>query len=517
VIRQGVDLDRFRPAGSAPAPPHALVLGALVGWKRPRLALEAAALALRDLPELRVTIAGPPLGESGRGVAASLVRRAGLPDLNGRVTVAGAQHDGVAALRSATCLLHCADCEPYGMVIVEALASGLPVVAPDSCGPAEIVDATCGRLFTPGDARAAADALVEVLSEPGRAAELGGAGRRRAEALFDIEQTRRSHRELVEELASERRARRSAPGPVGRRSGTAMALVTVTHDSERELGALLASVERHQPEARVVVADSGSLDGSAEVARAWSPGTTLIELGENAGFGRACNAALAEVEEPVTVLVNPDVELLDGSLAALATELARPDARERILAPLVVLPDGRRQDSAQRLPAGPSAFAAALVPPAALPRGLGRRLDPWRSDRPVRAGWAVACCLAARTETLRRLGPFDERIFLFAEDLDLSLRAAEQGVETWFWPEARVLHRGGHSTGRAFDGEPLELLARNRRLVIAERLGPRRARLDDWLQAATFANRIVLKALSGRSAGRELRQLRAQLAVARER
>jgi len=53
--------------------------------------------------------------------------------------------------------------------------------------------------------------------------------------------------------------------------------------------------------------------------------------------------------------------------------------------------------------------------------------------------------------------------------------------------------------------------------VIAERLGARRARLDDWLQAATFANRAALKALGGRPAGREVRQLRAQLSVARER
>jgi N-acetylglucosaminyl-diphospho-decaprenol L-rhamnosyltransferase len=518
VIRQGVDLERFRPLRNGDGPPHALVLGALVGWKRPRLALEAAALALRDLPELKLTVAGPPMGELGRGLSASLVRRAGLPDLNGRVEVTGALPDGAAVLRSATCLLHCADCEPYGMVLVEALASGLPVVAPDACGPAEIVDPTCARLFSPGDARAAADALVEVLSEPGRAEKLGAAGRRRAEELFDLEETRRRHRELVYELTGRRPpARRPAAVPPARAAGAGIALVTVTHDSERELGALLGSIERHLPGARVVVVDSGSQDAGADLARAWKGRASVIELGENRGFGRACNAALEEVEEPVTILVNPDVELLDASLAALAGELTRPDARERILAPLVLLPDGRRQDSAQRRPAGPGAVAAALAPPAALPAPLARLLDPWRSGRPRKAGWAVGCCLAARTETLRRLGPFDERIFLFGEDLELGLRAAGQGVETWFWPEARVLHRRSRSVDRAFEGEPVELLARNRHAVLAERVGEGRTRLDDLLQAATFANRVALKALLGRPAGRELRQLRAQLTVASER
>jgi GT2 family glycosyltransferase/glycosyltransferase involved in cell wall biosynthesis len=515
VIRQGVDLERFRPVGSSRSQPHALVLGALVGWKRPRLALEAAALALRDLPSLRVTVAGAPLGELGRGVAASLVRRAGLPDLNGRVTVMNAHPDAAATLRSATCLLHCADCEPYGMVLVEALASGLPVVAPAACGPAEIVNPSCGRLYTPGDARAAADALIEVLSDPTRTAELGAAGRRRAEALFDVEETQRRHRELVEELAAEPGARPAAKAPPASPGRAPMALATVTHNSERDLRALLDSVERHLPEARVIVADSGSGDASVEVARGGR--ATVIELGENAGFARGCNSALAQVLEPVTVLVNPDVELLDGSLAALARELTRPGTSERILAPLVMLPDGSRQDSAQRRPAGLGALAAALLPPASLPRPLARRLDPWRSERPRRVGWAVGCCLAARTDTLRGLGPFDERIFLFAEDLELGLRAADAGVETWFWPEARVLHRGGHSTGRAFGGEPFELLARNRRAVIAERLGEGRARLDDWLQLATFANRMALKTLLGRGGTRERAQLQAQLVVLGER
>ncbi len=93
-------------------------------------------------------------------------------------------------------------------------------------------------------------------------------------------------------------------------------------------------------------------------------------------------------------------------------------------------------------------------------------------------GWAVGCCIAARTDTLRRLGPFDERIFLYGEDLDLGLRAADAGVETWFRPDARVLHHRARSSGRAFGGEPFDLLATQRRAVVtrAPRQHPRAAR-----------------------------------------
>jgi N-acetylglucosaminyl-diphospho-decaprenol L-rhamnosyltransferase len=299
------------------------------------------------------------------------------------------------------------------------------------------------------------------------------------------------------------------------RPGEGIALVTVSHDSERELELLLQSVARHLPGAAMVVADSGSADASAERARAWAGGRArVIEIGSNVGFGRANNAALREVSEPVTVLVNPDVELLDASLAELAAELRRgPD---RILSPQVLLPGGSRQDSAQHEPGAAPLLLSALVPPGVLPGPLARMVDPWRSDRPRRVGWAVGCCLAARTETLRRLGPFDERIFLYGEDLDLGLRAADEGVETWFWPAARVLHRRAHSTEREFGGEAFELLARRRREVVARRRGKRRARRDDLLQLLTFADRLALKTLLGRSAARERRQLAALRATRSE-
>ena len=204
----------------------------------------------------------------------------------------------------------------------------------------------------------------------------------------------------------------------------------------------------------------------------------------------------------MTVVINPDVELLDDSLAALAAEVASADA-ERILAPLVLLPGGERQDSVHPLPvsAGRPGARAGAGPASRSRWGRGAR------QGPRRVGWAVGCCLVARTETLRRLGPFDERIFLYAEDLDLGLRAGAAGVETWFWPSARVLHKRAQSSGRAFGGEPFELLARERRRVVARRMGERAARVDDAAQTATFATRWAVKTLLRRPADRERRQL----------
>ncbi len=158
VIHPGVDLARVGAARRRRAgPPRALVLGALVPWKRPDLALEIAA----RVPELRARRrrrAAP--GRRRPAFAAALRARAARPDLAGRVRFLGALADPRPALAEAHCLLHCADREPFGLALVEALAAGRPVAAPAAGGPLEIVTPACGRLYAPGDADAGAAAVA---------------------------------------------------------------------------------------------------------------------------------------------------------------------------------------------------------------------------------------------------------------------------------------------------------------------------------------------------------------------
>ena len=517
VIPPGVDISAYEHIGPPPdGPPRALVLGALVGWKRPRLALEAAALAAKRLPDLRVTVAGGAIDDIGERLESRLRARAEEPDLAGRVTFTGMLDDPRPALEEATCLLHAADVEPYGMVVVEALAAGRAVVAPASGGPAEIVSPEVGRLFVPGDPASAADALVDLLGTEGLAARVGAAGRERARRHYRVEDSTARYDALLDDLADRNRLQVSVPDvPAVAPTGTGIALVTVLHDSEPELRALLGSVERHLPGAHVVVADSGSSDGGPSAAR--EAGATVLELGENVGFGRGSNAALQAVEEPVTILLNPDAELIDSSLAELAAEAMREDRPERILAPLVMEPDGPREDSAHPEPGSPPELLRALLPTTVLPRRLRAPIEPWRADGPRRVGWAVGCCLVARTDTLRRLGPFDDRAFLYAEDLDLGLRATDAGVETWFWPAGRVIHRRAHASARVFGGEPFDLLARRRREVVRRWRGERRQRTDDGAQAVTFATRMALKKALGAGTEREREQLEALRRARRDR
>jgi GT2 family glycosyltransferase len=173
------------------------------------------------------------------------------------------------------------------------------------------------------------------------------------------------------------------------------------------------------------------------------------------------------------------------------------------------------QRSAHPLPGTARALLPALMHPRMLPRGARERADPWRAGHELEVGWVIAAAVAARTATLRRLGPFDPREFLFFEDLDLCLRARTAGVATVLHPGVALTHRGGHSTEPAYGGEPHELLARRRRAVVGAQLGPRAQALDDAAQALTFATRAVARLLVRRDSGRERAQLRALMAARR--
>ena len=258
-----------------------------------------------------------------------------------------------------------------------------------------------------------------------------------------------------------------------------------------------------------MVVDTGSDDGGAELAAAW--GADVLELRDNPGFGAASNAGLELARHDVSVLLNPDCELLDGSLAALATiARAYPGA---LHAPRLLNGDGSVQRSAHPLPGTVGAVVGAVLHPPLLPRALRDRLEPDRAERSRTVGWAIAACLAGATAALRRLGPFDPAAHLFAEDMDLCLRARAAGLPTVLHPALRIRHAGGHATLR--DGEPFDVLAARRRAVVGAARGRGALALDDAAQALTFASRAAGHALLGGDARRPALQL-AALARARQ-
>lgn len=198
-LHNGVDLTRFTPRAEPPAgPPRVLFLGRLGDQKRVDVLLDALHLVRRALPEVELDVAGDgPLMQALQVHAERLgLRRA--------ARFLGRQEDVLPLLGAAHVLALPSEVEGTSNALLEAMASGLPVVATQVGGTQELVrDEVEGLLVPPGDAPALAAALERVLRDPALGLRLGRAGRARVEAEYDLERVAEAHLALFERLADE--------------------------------------------------------------------------------------------------------------------------------------------------------------------------------------------------------------------------------------------------------------------------------------------------------------------------
>jgi N-acetylglucosaminyl-diphospho-decaprenol L-rhamnosyltransferase len=287
-----------------------------------------------------------------------------------------------------------------------------------------------------------------------------------------------------------------------------LSVVVATWECADHLGRLVASMNRHlDPNAELIVIDNASSDDPAAAAAKWKGEGRFERLDSNRGFGAASNRGVRLSEADVVALLNPDTELLDGGLfrlAAFATE------RGCIAGPRLLNPDRSVQPSASGSPVGTWPWLGALVPGRLQPRFARVKTEPWRLRTRTRAAWLSAACLAAPRSLLRDLGPFDPAIHLYAEDMDLGLRAAAAGVESWICPElAQVVHRRRGSSERRWPGGPEGPAAINRRTVLRRAYGPAAERRAWLAQRANLRLRASAKRILRRDAEAELAALEA--------
>lgn len=207
VIPNGVEepaSDRIQSATSVSASVRTVVwCGRLQRWKGAHVFLDAASLVHESQPDTRFVVVGGTLFGRDREYASELRALVGQRALDGAVRFTGHLADPWPELVQADLVVHSSVApEPYGLVIVEAMLAGKPVVAAADGGPTEIVDpGVTGLLVTPGDANALAEALVVLLTDEERRTEMGRAGRARARTLYGADVMVRRFEALYGDLA----------------------------------------------------------------------------------------------------------------------------------------------------------------------------------------------------------------------------------------------------------------------------------------------------------------------------
>jgi GT2 family glycosyltransferase len=282
------------------------------------------------------------------------------------------------------------------------------------------------------------------------------------------------------------------------------AVLVVTYNSVADVGGLLDSLPAAAAglTLRTVVVDNGSTDGTVELLRG-RPDVRLVVAGANLGYAGGINLARGHAGPCDSVLVvNPDLTLAPGTIAELAEVLRDPAVG--VAVPMILNPDGGLEQSLRREPSLSRAIGDAL---------LGRRLA-WRphwlsemvrcerayaSQRSV--DWATGAAALISAACDAAVGPWDERFFLYSEEVDHAARVRAAGFRIEYVPTARARHRAG---GSGSSDALVALMAVNRVRYVAKRgrgAGIFRAvvALHELLRARDPSHRLALRTVLNRS------------------
>lgn len=192
VVYPGVELERFDP-GALPTPSEARrrsglpvdgpligIVGRLQRWKGMHVLIEAMPQVLRAHPNAHCVVVGG-VHELEPDYLPFLESRIAALGLKDKVALAGLQRNVPEWMQAMDVVVHASDHEPFGIVIIEAMALGKPVVAGNAGGPTEIITEGVNGLLTPyGDSNALACAILRYLDDPKEAQKIGDAARQRA-------------------------------------------------------------------------------------------------------------------------------------------------------------------------------------------------------------------------------------------------------------------------------------------------------------------------------------------------
>ncbi len=225
-----------------------------------------------------------------------------------------------------------------------------------------------------------------------------------------------------------------------------LAVIVVSANDASWLQACLSSVYAHAGplELEVFVVANACTDGTGELVRSRFPRAHTIDA-PNFGFAYGNNRALERTDARYALLLNPDTEILDGTLAEL---LAALDTQPRVGVAGVrqVDPAGALLPSIRRFPSAARALGEALGSERwpLRPAWSGERvLDPAVYERERDCDWVVGSFLLARREALLSAGLLDERFFLFCEEPDLCLRVMRAGWRVRYLPQLTIRHHAG--------------------------------------------------------------------------
>ena len=198
----------------------------------------------------------------------------------------------------------------------------------------------------------------------------------------------------------------------------------------------------------VVIVDNGSIDGSLKFLELRDTASLPVQIVRNTvnrGFAAACNQGAALVEDAIVLFLNPDTRLFADSISVPMKFVSLPEnSKVGIVGIRLVDEHGKTARSCARFPGPRMFFLEALGLTRIKPfRHLGVQMTDWAHDSIADVDHVIGAFYMIRRTLFEQLGGFDERFFVYLEDLDLSLRARQAGWRSAYLASASAYHAGG--------------------------------------------------------------------------
>ena len=221
-------------------------------------------------------------------------------------------------------------------------------------------------------------------------------------------------------------------------------IIIVNWNSGPQLQACIESIRAHGDGlvGRCIVVDNGSSDGSTDFL-AGAADVDLVLTGQNLGFGRACNLGAARGDSPYLLFLNPDAWLMPGSLRLPLDFMSRPENGQVGISGIALIDEtGKVQRSCARFPNAAGMFMSSFGLNRLIP-SMGTHMHDWDHAQTREVPHVIGAFYLIRRPLFERLRGFDERFFVYLEDVDLSRRARLAGYRSYFLTEAQAFHEGG--------------------------------------------------------------------------
>lgn len=220
-----------------------------------------------------------------------------------------------------------------------------------------------------------------------------------------------------------------------------VSVIIVNYNTADEIEKCLNSVLSSQLTVyglEVIVVDNASTDNSIEVVKKF-PQVKLIQNKENLGFATANNTGAKQTKGELLLFLNPDTQILPNSIKKLI-QVARERKDAAVVAPKLLNLDGTRQNSVRNLPTILKAIQEYFL---ARESTFSAFSPEAQYQKEVEAVVGAAMLIPKRV--FNELGGFDEKYFLYYEDLDFCRKAKDKGYKVVFVPQAKIIHEIGVS------------------------------------------------------------------------